>query len=65
MINTDSEEGEQEQTYQRTYNYKMQMMIEKMTYTINKYSQGIPLAEAILVNNIPRFIQIIDGKPVL
>jgi hypothetical protein len=33
-------------------------------YPINKYSQGIPLAEAILVNNIPYFIQIIDGKPV-
>ena len=36
----------------------------KNYYPINKYSQGIPLAEAILVNNIPIFIQIIDGKPV-
>ena len=37
---------------------------DKNYYPINKYSQGIPLAEAILVNNIPIFIQIIDGKPV-
>jgi hypothetical protein len=36
----------------------------KPTYPINKYSQGIPLAESILVNNIPYFIQIINGKPV-
>ena len=34
-------------------------------YTINKYSQGILLAESILINNIPYFIQIIDSKPVL
>lgn len=36
----------------------------KKTYPIYKYSQGIPLAEASLVNKIPYFIQIIDGKPV-
>jgi hypothetical protein len=36
---------------------------DKPTYPINKYSQGIPLAESILVNNIPYFIQIFDGKP--
>ena len=36
----------------------------KNDYPINKYSQGIPLAESILVNNIPYFMQIIDGKPV-
>jgi hypothetical protein len=36
----------------------------KNDYPINKYSQGIPLAESILVNYIPYFIQIIDGKPV-
>jgi hypothetical protein len=36
----------------------------KIYYPINKYSQGIPLAEEILVNNIPYFTQIIDGKPV-
>jgi hypothetical protein len=30
----------------------------KKTYPINKYSQGIPLAESILINNIPYFIQI-------
>ncbi len=36
----------------------------KTYYPINKYSQGIPLAESILVDNIPLFIQIIDGKPV-
>jgi hypothetical protein len=37
---------------------------DKPTYPINKYSQGIPLAESILVNNIPYFIQIFDGKPI-
>lgn len=38
---------------------------DKNDYPINKYSQGIPLAESILVNNIPYFIQIIDGnKPI-
>lgn len=36
----------------------------KPTYPINKYSQGIPLAESILFNNIPYFIQITDGKRV-
>jgi hypothetical protein len=35
---------------------------EKKTYTINKYSQGIPLAESILIDNTPFFIQIIDEK---
>ncbi|HEX2405592.1 MAG TPA: hypothetical protein VHJ38_00165, partial [Nitrososphaeraceae archaeon] len=34
-------------------------------HIINKYSQGIPLAESILINNKPSFLQIIDGKPVL
>ena len=29
-------------------------------YTINKYSKDIPVAESILINNIPYFIQIID-----
>ena len=37
----------------------------KKTYTINKYSQGIRLAESILINNIPYFIQIINNKPFL
>jgi hypothetical protein len=37
----------------------------KTTYTINKYSQGILLAESILINNIPYFIQIINNKPLL
>jgi hypothetical protein len=38
---------------------------DKNDYPTNKYSQGIPLAESILVNNIPYFIQIIDGgKPI-
>ena len=38
----------------------------KKTYTINKYSQGIPLAESILINNIPYFLQIINNnKPLL
>ena len=58
-----SEEGEQEQTYQDPTTTKSNDD-RKNVYTINKYSQGIPLAEAILVNNIPRFIQIIDRKPV-
>ena len=38
---------------------------DKKTYTINKYSQGIPLAESILIDNKPFFIQLIDGKLVL
>ena len=38
---------------------------DKKTYTINKYSQGIPLAESTLIDNIPYFIQIIDDKPIL
>jgi hypothetical protein len=29
----------------------------KKTHTINKYSQGIPLIESILINNIPYFTQ--------
>ncbi len=39
----------------------------KKTYTINKYSQGIPLAESVLIENIPFFMQIIgeDKKTVL
>jgi hypothetical protein len=38
---------------------------KKRTCTINKYSQGIPLAESILINNIPYFLQINqDKKPV-
>ena len=37
----------------------------KKVYTINKYSQGIPLAESILIDNIPYFIQIINDKPIL
>ena len=36
----------------------------KITYIINKYSQKIPLAETILVDNIPYFIQIVDGKQI-
>ena len=35
---------------------------DKLTYPINKYSQGIPLAESILTDNIPYFVQIINGK---
>ena len=37
---------------------------DKNDYPINKYSQGIPLAESILINNIPCFIQVINGKPI-
>ena len=38
---------------------------EKKPCTINKYSQGIPLVEYILINNIPYFLQINqDKKPV-
>ena len=47
-----NKEDQEDQDYDKNY------------YPINKYSQGIPLAEAIIVNNIPIFIQIIDGKPV-
>jgi len=41
---------------------------EKKTYTINKYSQGIPLAESILIDNNSFFIQLEEDdnkKPVL
>lgn len=46
---------------------------EKKAYVICKYSQGIPLAEGILIKNIPHFIQIentevgakIEGKSIL
>ena len=34
-------------------------------YKIYKYSQGIPLTEAILIKNVPYFLQIINGKPIL
>ena len=37
----------------------------KKPYTINKYSQGISLAESILINNVPYFLQIINNKPLL
>ena len=40
---------------------------EKKIYAINKYSQGIPLAESILIDNNPTFIQLDDDnekKPV-
>jgi hypothetical protein len=38
---------------------------EKKEYLTYKFSQGIPLTESVLVNNIPYFLQIIEGKPVL
>jgi hypothetical protein len=38
---------------------------EKKIFTINKYSHGIQLAEAILSNGVPCFIQIINDKPSL
>ena len=34
-------------------------------YLFYKYSKGISLAEAILINNNPVFLQIQNGKPVL
>lgn len=38
---------------------------DRKIYVINKYSQGILLAESILLNNIPKFIQIINGEIVI
>lgn len=38
---------------------------EKKKYTFYKYSEGIPLAESILINNIPMFLQVENGKPIL
>ena len=35
---------------------------DKKTYTINKYSQGIPLVESVLIDNIPYFVQINKDK---
>ena len=57
--NNDQQEKEQKESTRG--NKKKE---EKKTYTINKYSQGIPLAESILIDNKPFFIQIIDGKRV-
>jgi hypothetical protein len=34
-------------------------------HLLYKYSKQIPLGEAILINNLPVFLQIHDGKPVL
>ncbi len=38
---------------------------KRQPHVINKYSQGIPLAESILIDNKAAFIQIVDGKPIL
>jgi hypothetical protein len=60
---------EEEQTEQNSEdsegNKKKGKKETRKIHIINKYSQGMPLAESILINNKPSFIQIIDGKPVL
>jgi hypothetical protein len=47
------------------YNNSEKEQNKKNEYKTYKYSQGIPLAEAVLVRNVPYFLQIINGKPVL
>lgn len=37
----------------------------KKEYYVQKYSSGIPLTEAVIVNGLPFFLQIADGKPAL
>jgi hypothetical protein len=62
----DQEHGQKESTRKGNKEEKDDEDDGKTTYTINKYSQGIPLAESILINNIPYFIQIINNnKPLL
>jgi hypothetical protein len=38
---------------------------KKNEYKTYKYSQGIPLDEAVLIRNSLYFLQIINGKPIL
>lgn len=38
---------------------------KKKEYLTYKFSQDIPLAESLLINNVPYFLQIIKGKSVL
>ena len=55
----EDKEGDQEQTNKEDSTTSISKNEDtKKTYTINKYSQGIPLIESILINNIPYFIQI-------
>ena len=37
----------------------------KKEFYAQKYSTGIPLSEAVIVNALPYFLQIVDGKPLL
>jgi len=64
----DNNEEDQEHTYKDSTPAKSKDENGKKIYTINKYSQGIELAESILINNTPYFIQLEDNhekKPVL
>ena len=56
IIDDDQEHGQKESS--KGENKEEKKGDGKKTYPINKYSQGIPLAESILINNIPYFIQI-------
>jgi hypothetical protein len=58
--NEDNEE-DQEHTYKNSTTAKSKDENERKTYTINKYSQGIELAESILIDNTPYFIQLEDN----
>jgi hypothetical protein len=60
--------GEEQQTEQNSEDHVEDKEGKKETrkiHPINKYSQGISLAESILIDNKPFFIQIVDGKLVL
>ena len=46
-------------------NKKKEDKEKRQLHVINKYSQGIPLAESILIDNKAAFIQIVDGKAIL
>jgi hypothetical protein len=59
---------EEQQTEQNSEDHVEDKEGKKETrkiHPINKYSQGISLAESILIDNKPFFIQIVDGKLVL
>ena len=65
---TQQQEPKKEQTEQKSDEHVGNKEGKKETrqiHPINKYSQGIPLAESILIDNKPFFIQIVNGKLVL
>ena len=58
----DQQEQVQKESTRGTGNKEEEKDDKKIYHTINKYSQGIPLVESILINNTPYFIQINEDK---